>query len=141
MSDYGKLTPREIDALVATRVFGKPYPAELPDSSQADANEFAGGAHSYKNEGFWFASTTGYENGDKPCWDCRAYSTDDNAARLLRDRIQELGLEKDVIQLLESALKLVRADDWDSAIWIYMQASPRDLCIASLKARDLWQSQ
>lgn len=55
------------------------------------------------------------------------YSTDRNAAALVLEKIGELGLERDLIQHLEGICKVIRADDWDIACWIYLNATPRQL--------------
>lgn len=59
-------------------------------------------------------------------------STDDNAARLVRDRIAELGLRSSFTNWLVD----VTGDDFDPAVMDFrlLQATPRQQCVAALRA-------
>lgn len=78
---------RELDDIVAERVFGQVKPTLPPSEKMCDANLFADGGESYEGKGVWFASTTGYEHGDEPIWVPRNYSTDIAAAMQALEKV------------------------------------------------------
>jgi len=125
MSDYEKLTDREIDTLMAERVMGWRverhrvgdwlYP---PDRSRM----FACDGEAVTSCQF------------APSWN-------DNAARLVRDRIAELGIvDRWAMQLDRIVWELPQIDpdmtlsSEPASLMRYMQATPRQQCIAALMA-------
>jgi hypothetical protein len=114
--DYSKLTDREIDALVAEKLFQYVLANGPPIS---EPRYIAG-------PGLPFALVPNY-------------SSSDHAARLVRNRIAELGLHGPFLKHLDFSA----AFDGDGTIgfiqqceWLRMQATPRQQCEAALRALD-----
>lgn len=101
LSDYEKLTDREIDALVALRFMR------------------------------WGTAQTLPENPNLP-----HYSTDDNAARLVRDRIAELGLDEQFERALIILLGHLQYSTTRHPAFPLMQAPARIQMIAALQSLD-----
>ena len=70
------LTNREIDAMVATHVFGEPIPLTEPDG--IDGTPI----------GIWTPIDV---YGGPSVWDCPKFSTDPAASKQLRDKMRKLG--------------------------------------------------
>lgn len=115
MNDLEKLSPRELDALVAEKVMEAaicrcPHRARFPLLAGSCLN----------------------------CGIARTadYSTDDSAVRLVRDRIVELGLN---YQFLEALDRTLRLNDHGMLLkhgtFELMNTTPRQQCIAALKAQ------
>lgn len=110
-SDYEKLTDRHRDALVAERIMGWRNVMYYPQSDQCSGEP---------------AGVVGQI-------EIPFYSTDDNAARLVRDRIAELGLELKFALFLESSIEL---NNIHRLVFNYMQTTPRQQGIAALQSLD-----
>ena len=134
--DYEKLTDREIDVLVAERVMGlhliKPpfIPRDTHFSPGVVATDIA--------QEIWRAT---YPQG-RSIPGIAHHSTDDNAVRLVRDRIASLGVE--AIDKYEKALaEVVYSDESMIATKFHgasffaftlQDATPRQQCLAALAA-------
>ncbi len=110
MSDYEKLTNRELDAAVAERLMG--WTQIHPRDDFGDR-----------------VGTTGIPPNMAGFQYLKHYSTDDNAARLVRDRIAELGLVVYFTECLDNIVGEV-----SNVPWAHMQSTPRQQCIAALMA-------
>ncbi len=112
MSDYEKLTDRELDAVIAEKVMG-----------------WSGVASRYAPE-----EPTGRLPGKLTYHLVPRYSTDDNAIRLVRDRIAELG--QDAMESFMGALFDRTNARMDMGWWAVIHATPRQQCVAALLALD-----
>lgn len=110
--DYSKLSDRELDALVAERVMG------------LKIKMFADEPHVVYDTAVCKSAYTLLVD---------AYSTDDNAARLVRDRIAELGLNYAFVCALD---EITGDPERKSPVFDLMQATPRQQAIAALQALD-----
>jgi hypothetical protein len=113
MSDHENLNDREIDALVAERIF------------HIKGIENSGG--------LWL-----YDRGEERVH-VPHYSTDDNLARVVRGMMTQLALVGQFldalpISLREDARGLEALGIIPQFQWISMQATPRQQCIAALQA-------
>src|SRR5690349_5132538 len=116
MTDYYKLTDRELDALVAERVMGW------------EVGGF-GDFRSYRQQS-GAATIVGL---------IPRFATNDNAARLVRNRIAELGLTKEYMVGIAQEVWPVGtpASDFkgaDDFAFRMHNATPRQQCIAALRA-------
>ena len=68
--------------------------------------------------------------GGKPHYLTDPYSSDDNAVRLVRDRIAERGLQEEFIR----GIKPGPSKSYPGQVFCFMQATPRQQCIAALMA-------
>lgn len=116
--DYSKLSDRELDALVAEKVMGR---SVLHAGSQS---------HGGPPEHLYLPL---------PGNIVERYSTDDNAARLMRDRIAELVLQHKFCNLIweiQTAEEPNFEADNIPYEWFLIHASPRQQAIAALQAHD-----
>lgn len=119
MTYYEALSDRELDVLVAQRLLGwtlmekQGYP-----------------------KGIWLADT-GAELPNGEFWP-EQYSRYDNAARLVRNRIAELGLAEEFIRELTNLMAGPLAHLYLKMLDIFMllEMPPRAQCIAALKAKE-----
>jgi hypothetical protein len=134
-----KLSDRELDVLVAERVMGLvpcdgwrrinlgsaggPAMMQVRDVPFYNPEDLPACTHAY---GECFPIDTGYP-GSGPA----KYSTDDNAARLMRDRIAELGLTEKFILLLGPS---THTNSYTAQIFAIMQLPCRQQAIAALIA-------
>lgn len=109
MSDYEKLTDRELDAAVAEKVMGWV--------------EVKVAEYSHR--------LVGRPNAQTHFLNIEKYSTDDNAARLVRDRIAELGLTQQFIEVF------LKQESHPPSMFNVMQQTPREQCIAALMALEV----
>jgi hypothetical protein len=113
MSDYEKLTDRELDTMIAQRLLGWTL------------MEKAG-----YPKGVWL-NLRGIELPNGEHWP-NQYATSDNAVRLVRDRIAERGLTLKFMDMLVSMCP--HTSGYSHQIFEAMQAIPRQQCIAALMA-------
>lgn len=106
MTPYDKLSEREIDVLIGKRLFLW---------------------NCYQNDHFSY-----WEDVDRNLTCLPYYSVNDNAARLVRDRIAELGLQGEFSKLLRKSMKL----GVGVHPFFVMQATPKQQAIAALMALD-----
>lgn len=124
-SDYEKLTDRELNAIVSDVVM------DIPSCKCEHRHRMVTMA--------FYNSHTG------ECYSCglktpRNYSNDDNAARLVRDRIIELGPD-----VAENFYKILASTQFGPMAHLYlkmidgfvlMHSTPRQQCIAALQSLD-----
>lgn len=108
--NYDALSDRDLDALVAERVMGWIH------------------GEAYNGEGLWKAPDDTLTPDD-----CFWPSTDDNAARLVRNRIAELGLQSEFRTALLDLLSW-NVDHDTVVVFDAMQSTPRQQAIAALRA-------
>lgn len=116
--DVAKLSDREIDALVAEQVMGK---------------KVCKCEHQYRMSTYAF-----YDAQTGECKTCslkvgRSFSTDDNAARLVRNRIAELGLMDIFVQCVTITSGANKVVTPSRSVWTVIHATPRQQCEAALR--------
>jgi hypothetical protein len=110
MSDYEKLTDREVSELVAERLMGWSL------------------IKRHAHESIW--KTPSIE-----ATTLTMFAASDNAARLVRDRIAERGLTLKFMDMLVSMCP--HTSGYSHQIFEAMQATPRQQCIAALMALEV----
>lgn len=115
MSDYEKLTNDELAAEVAERLMCFEVRRGIATPG-----------------GPWFAMGKTV-NGVFHSQGIPHYSTDDNAVRLVRDRIAELGLTQQFIEVF------LKQESHPPSMLNVMQQTPREQCIAALMALEAQQ--
>lgn len=145
MTDYDKLFDRDIDVFVATGLMDWRWiklrslsrPILMPKSGVVGSSwgAFIDG-YADKNT---IPVTTPEEFPDNPPKSLPYYSTDDNAARLVRDRIAELGLIAEYRGYLATLIwpantPASQFKGPDEFAFSFEQATPRQQCVAALRA-------
>ncbi len=142
--DYSKLTSRQIDVLIAERAMGWKWrqrvgdtamfllPPERPDKD--DGTQVPVGDMKIPEH-----APTPADRAHTAAWGSMPrFSTDDNAVRLVRDRVAELGLQKKYAVAFFLVVFPGRTEmvmQWED-FWAFMQATPRQQCEAALKAME-----
>ena len=130
----------ELDAAVAEKVMGESMPAFPPSIDDADLNLFAGA--DYRSPGgCWIASSTGYEDGDRPIWVPLAYSTNISRAWLVVEKMRKTFRRFEVHALADCFCCLVEegSRDIDSSYIADSESdtAPEAICRAALEAVEL----
>lgn len=121
--DYEKLTDNEINALIVERLMGW---------SNVDLYPTLG-----STEAYWSGIDPAV-NDHRPI---PRYSADDNAARKVRNRIAELNLRVSYAEHLGKMLEAPNGTQHKHFVsrFTFQQATPRQQCVAALKAFDAAQ--